>query len=53
MSTATMPHAVTGDTAEPVAAPVLPADNRAGDGYDWMETLEGTAWSVSAPAPLT
>ncbi|MFP5366798.1 MAG: hypothetical protein ACLGIS_08075, partial [Actinomycetes bacterium] len=22
------------------------ADDRAGDGYDWMDTLEGTAWSV-------
>ena len=46
MSTQTTIHMATVDTAEKVAAPVLPADNRAGDGYDWMDTLEGTAWSV-------
>lgn len=46
MSTKIMTHTATGDTAEPVAAPVLPSDDRAGDGYKWMETLEGTAWSV-------
>ncbi|RNL55664.1 hypothetical protein [Arthrobacter oryzae] len=46
MNTQTVIHAVTGDTVEPVTAPVLPADNRSGDGYDWMDTLEGTAWSV-------
>ncbi|WP_434612715.1 hypothetical protein [Arthrobacter sp. A5] len=34
------------DTAETVIAPVLPADDRAGDGYDWMDSLENTAWSV-------
>ena len=33
-------------TAELVTAPVLPTDDRAGDGYDWMDTLEGTEWSV-------
>ncbi|MCU1532916.1 MAG: hypothetical protein JWO49_2487 [Arthrobacter sp.] len=46
MSTQTTIHMATVDTAEKVAAPVLPADNRAGDGYDWMDTLEGTPWSV-------
>jgi hypothetical protein len=46
MSTQTLTHTVTTDTAEPVTAPALPADNRSGDGYDWMDTLEGTAWSV-------
>ncbi len=28
------------------SAPALPADDRAGDGYDWMDTLDVTAWSV-------
>lgn len=46
MRAATMTRTVTTDTAEPVTAPVLPANNRAGDGYDWMDTLEGTPWSV-------
>ena len=46
MSTETMTRTVTTETAEPVTAPVLPADDRAGDGYDWMHTLEGTVWSV-------
>ncbi|MET4095241.1 hypothetical protein [Arthrobacter sp. UYCu712] len=46
MSTTTMSHSLTADTAEAVTAPVLPADTTAGDGYDWMDTLEGTAWSV-------
>ena len=46
MSTETQARAVTTDTAEPVTAPGLPADDRAGDGYDWIDTLEGTAWSV-------
>ncbi|WP_427008158.1 hypothetical protein [Pseudarthrobacter sp. H2] len=46
MSTQTLTHTITTDTLEPVTAPVLPADDRAGDGYDWMDTLEGTAWSV-------
>ena len=46
MSTATMTRTVAADTAEPVTAPVLPDDDRAGNGYDWMDTLEGTAWSV-------
>lgn len=46
MNTATMDRTVTKDTAEPVTAPVLPADDRTGDGYDWMDTLDGTAWSV-------
>jgi hypothetical protein len=43
MSTQTLTHTATADTAEPVTAPVLPVDNRAQDGYDWMDTLEGTA----------
>ncbi|WAH98722.1 hypothetical protein [Arthrobacter sp. MMS18-M83] len=46
MSTGKLTRTVTADTAEAVTAPVLPADDRAGDGYDWMDTLEGTAWSV-------
>ncbi len=46
MSTETMTRTVTTDTGEPITAPVLPADNRAGDGYDWMDTLDGTSWSV-------
>ena len=46
MSTAPRPRTVMTDTAEPVTAPVLPADDRGGDGYDWMAALEGTAWSV-------
>jgi hypothetical protein len=46
MSTETMTRTVTTDTAEAVTAPALPADDRAGDGYDWMDTLDGTAWSV-------
>ena len=46
MNTQTMSQTVTTDTAEAVTAPVLPSADRAGDGYDWMETLEGIAWSV-------
>jgi hypothetical protein len=46
MSTETLTRTVTPDTAEAVSAPVLPADDGSGDGYDWMDTLEGTAWSV-------
>ena len=46
MSTTTAIGHRTADTAETVTAPALPADDRAGDGYDWMDTLEGTAWSV-------
>jgi hypothetical protein len=41
MGTETMTRTVTTDTAEPVAAPALPADDRAGDWYDRMDTLEG------------
>ena len=37
---------LTADTAEPVTGPVFPADDRAGDGYDWMDTLENTVWSA-------
>ena len=36
----------TEDTNETINAPALPADDGAGDGYDWMETLENTAWSI-------
>ena len=46
MSIETLTRTVTTDTAEAVAAPLLPADDRAGDGYDWMDSLEGTVWSV-------
>ena len=46
MNAEIMTRTVTADTAEPVTAPVLPADYRAGDGYDWMDTLDGTGWSV-------
>lgn len=41
-----MTRTVTAETAEAVTAPVLPADDRAGAGYDWMDTFEGSAWSV-------
>ena len=46
MSTQTLTRTATTDTAEPVTSPVLPADNRAGDGHGWMDTLEGTPWPV-------
>ena len=46
MSQATATRHLTADTAEPLTAPVLPAADRAGDGYDWMDTVEGTPWSV-------
>jgi hypothetical protein len=46
MSTETLTNTATTDTAEPVTAPSLATDSRAGDGYDWMDTLDGTAWSV-------
>ena len=36
----------TQDTGEAVRAPQLPADDRTGDGYDWMDTLTNTPWSV-------
>ena len=36
----------TQDTCETVRAPQLPADDRTGDGYDWMDTLAGTPWAV-------
>lgn len=35
---------VTADTAETITAPGLPADDRTGDGYDWMATLPGSGW---------
>ncbi|MHA7285974.1 hypothetical protein ACX80I_06830 [Arthrobacter sp. MDT3-44] len=34
------------DTGETVSAPVLPVDDRAGDGYDWLDTLTGGPWQV-------
>lgn len=37
------------DTGETITAPELPADDRTGDGYDWMETLLGTGW-VALPS---
>lgn len=46
MITETTIRTVTTDTAEPVTVPVLPADDRTGGGYDWMNALEGTVWSV-------
>lgn len=36
----------TKDTPETVQAPQLPADDRTGDGYDWMDTLANTQWAV-------
>jgi len=41
-----MTRPVTEDTAELVTAPALPADDRTGDGHDWMDTLDGAAWSM-------
>lgn len=38
----------TKDTSETVTAPQLPADDRTGSGYDWMETLTGTPWDTLA-----
>jgi hypothetical protein len=46
MNTTTTTRRLTDDTPELLTAPDLPADDRAGDGYDWMAALEGTAWSV-------
>ena len=37
---------ITKDTGETVEAPQLPADDRTGTGYDWMETLTNTPWKV-------
>ena len=36
----------TKDTNETVQAPQLPADDRTGDGYDWIDTLANTPWAV-------
>ena len=36
----------TKDTTETVQAPQLPADDRTGDGYDWIDTLVNTPWAV-------
>lgn len=38
----------TQDTGEVITAPQLPADDRTGTGYDWMETLTGTPWATLA-----
>ena len=38
----------TQDTGEAITAPQLPADDRTGTGYDWMETLTGTPWATLA-----
>ncbi|MFJ6281338.1 hypothetical protein [Arthrobacter subterraneus] len=46
MSVAAMTRTTTTDTNETVAVPGLPVDDRMGDGYDWMETLEDTGWST-------
>ncbi|WP_299170029.1 hypothetical protein [uncultured Arthrobacter sp.] len=46
MSVATRIRMTTTDTNETVAVPGLPVDDPMGDGYDWMETLEGTGWSA-------
>ena len=39
---------ITKDTGETVTAPQLPADDRTGSGYDWMETLTGRPWDTLA-----
>lgn len=49
MSTRMLTRTVTTDTEEPITAPGLPADERTGDGYDWMGTLPGTGW-VALPS---
>ncbi|WP_026533876.1 hypothetical protein [Arthrobacter sp. H14] len=46
MQTATKTPFTTADTGEAITAPAVPADDRTGDGCDWIDTLEGTAWSV-------
>jgi hypothetical protein len=46
VSVATKIRMTTADTNESIIVPGLPADDRMGDGYDWMETLEGTGWSA-------
>lgn len=46
MSTETMTRTITADTGETVTVPALPVDDRAGDGYDWIDALEGTGWTV-------
>jgi hypothetical protein len=40
MSTHTQTRTFTVDTAEAVTDQVVPADDRSGDGYDWVDTLE-------------
>jgi hypothetical protein len=44
MSTRMLTRTVTTDTEEIIIAPELPADDRTGDGYDWMGTLPGSGW---------
>ncbi|MBG6192071.1 hypothetical protein IWX64_003040 [Arthrobacter sp. CAN_A212] len=46
MSVEMMTQTSTTDTEETVMVPGLPADDRMGDGYDWMKTLESTGWSA-------
>lgn len=46
MSVGMITRTNTTDTDETVIVPGLPADDRMGDGYDWMETLESTGWSA-------
>ncbi len=46
VTTNTKAQSRTRDTDETISAPALPRDDRAGDGYDWMDTLEGSSWSV-------
>jgi hypothetical protein len=46
MSVTTLNRTTTDDTGETVTVPGLPADDRTGDGYDWMESLDGTGWAA-------
>lgn len=45
-TTAMNTMSTTEDTREDVTVPALPADDRTGDGYDWMATLHGTPWAA-------
>jgi hypothetical protein len=44
--TANLTTTTTKDTEESVTAPVLPANDRTGDGYDWLDTLTGSPWKT-------
>lgn len=44
--TAVLVSTTTKDTEETVGAPILPVDDRTGDGYDWLENLTGSPWKV-------